>query len=126
MKRITVLFLIVSFIICSVFLHSCTKQNEEDILMDYIYCSDSIVSYQNNISPILNRDCVPCHNSTSAEANVALDTYERVQFFAASGALLAVVKHESGFTPMPQGEPQWNWCKINTLQKWIEQGMLNN
>lgn len=120
-------FLILS--ICSLFfagMQSCTKDSEEKLMQDFIYCADSNVSFANNVFPIINNDCRPCHSGASAEGGIELDDYAEIQSLAFSGDLMIVIKHESGLQPMPNGRPKLNECKITTLQKWIDEGMLNN
>ena len=107
-------------------LQSCTKINEEDILQDFIYCADSNVSFSENVFPIINHDCRPCHSGAAAEEGIELDDYAEIQSLAFSGDLTTVVNHQPGLTPMPYGKPKWNECKITTIQKWIDEGMLNN
>lgn len=120
------LFFVLTFAFCAASILSCTKESEEDILQDFIYCADSNVSYANNIQPILNQDCVPCHSGSNPPAGYLLTNYTDVNDLATSGLLMDVINHASGVKPMPDGKPKLNACKIATIQKWIDEGMLNN
>lgn len=121
-----------TIIILSVFssfvflLQSCTSSNEQELRWSVIYCEDSLVSFQNSILPMMNTSCNSCHSGSSPSSNVRLDNYADVKIYAANGSLMGVINHSSGFSPMPIGKPKWNECRIFTLQKWIDEGMLNN
>ncbi len=127
MKRKNIILgILVLGIISQVFISSCAKLNEEDILDDFRYCADDSVSFQNNVLPILNADCNSCHAGASAEEGVELTDYANVQLYAGSGDLMGVLDHVSGLAPMPYGKPKLNDCKIETIRKWIDEGMRNN
>lgn len=105
---------------------SCTSSNEQELRWAVIYCEDSLVSFDTSILPMMNTSCNSCHSGSSPSGNVRLDNYNDVKTYAANGALMGVINHSSGFSPMPIGKPKWNECRIFTLQKWIDEGMLNN
>lgn len=109
-----------------VLMNSCAKESEEDILGGYVYCKDSLVSFSENVQPILNQDCVSCHNVNSAENGVELDSYEGVTLSVTPQLLMDVINHANGEVPMPNNKPKLNECKIATIQKWIDEGQLNN
>jgi hypothetical protein len=119
--------IILSIIIGFVFaMNSCTSVNDQELRWQVIYCEDSLVSFQSSILPMMNTSCNSCHSSSVREGNVILDNYTEVKKYASNGALMGVINHAPGFTPMPIGKPKWNECRINTLQKWIDEGMQNN
>lgn len=125
-KQIHILFLLVSGIFFLVFISSCAKLNEEEILDNFRYCKEDSVSFQNNVLPILNMDCNGCHSGPNAEDGVELTDYANVQLYASSGDLIGVLDHIGGLAPMPYGRPKLNDCKIETIRKWIEEGMQDN
>jgi hypothetical protein len=45
---------------------------------------------------------------------------------AQSGKLLGTINHAAGFSPMPKGGAKLSSCRIATIKKWIDAGMLNN
>jgi len=108
------------------FFQSCTSTSEQELRWAVIYCEDSLVSFQSSILPMMNTSCNSCHSGSSPSGNVRLDNYNDVKIYAANGSLMGVINHSPGFTPMPIGKPKWNECRINTLQTWINEGMLNN
>lgn len=125
-KKNRILCLLMTVIISQVFISSCAKLNEEEILDNFRYCKEDSVSFQNNVLPILNMDCNSCHAGPNAEEGVELTDYTNVQLYAGSGDLMGVLDHVSGLAPMPYGKPKLNDCKIETIRKWIEEGMQDN
>ena len=45
-------------------------------------CDTVDVAYTTHIKPIIDRECVSCHNSTSASSNVILDSYTSVKSYS--------------------------------------------
>lgn len=110
----------------TILMNSCTSVNDEELRWQVIYCEDSLVSFQSSILPMMNTSCNSCHSSSERNGNVILDNYTEVKKYASNGALMGVINHSPGFSPMPIGKPKWNECRIHTLQKWIDEGMQNN
>jgi mono/diheme cytochrome c family protein len=78
------------------------------------------------IKPIFQQNCVGCHSATLASGGVNLSTHAGVAVVAQSGQLLGALKHQTGFTPMPQGAAKLSDCKIRQVEKWVQAGALNN
>lgn len=125
MKHLKI-FLPLFFVLCFALFNACRKESEEDLIADFVYCKDSLVSFSDNILPILQQECVSCHSGGGAEAGVKLDGYANLMNTVDSITLMAVITHENGYEPMPQGRPIMNECKINTIQMWIREGMQDN
>lgn len=126
LKRNFVNTIIIVIFAYAMSMSSCAKISEEELLEDFIYCTDDTVSFQNNILPMITNDCVSCHSGPNAEEGIVLDNYTDIEIYATSGDLMKVITHSSGFAPMPLGKKKWVDCKINTLQKWIDEGAKNN
>ena len=99
--------LIITFAI--VLLWSCTKTNEEDLIKSsslYQLClKDSVtISYTNDIAPIMQNDCMPCHTATRADGGIALDNYNDVSTYA-GGNLMDAVYQINGAVAMPKDAP---------------------
>ena len=84
------------------------------------------VSFTNHIQPILQSSCVGCHSSATPSGGIALENYIQTQSQVANGKLLGSVKQEPGFSAMPKGGSKLTDCSINRIEKWINQGALNN
>lgn len=104
---------------------SCVKQNEED-LSGAKYCKIDTPSFQQHIQIIINDRCMPCHNASNAESGFDLSNYTNIADIATNGVLQGVIRHESGYIPMPASAPKMPFCEIQIIDKWIEQGALNN
>ncbi|MEZ5072149.1 MAG: cytochrome c [Bacteroidales bacterium] len=73
--------------------------------------------------PPSRASCFSCHSETNAPAfggNLSLETYDDVS--ARADRILGAVRHEEGFTPMPQGGGTLTECDILTIEAWINQG----
>ena len=102
---------------------SCEKENQED-LSDT--CGTQDVSFSNDVNPILTSNCTQCHNDQAANGGVRLHNYENVKIHADDGALLGSIKHESGFSNMPQGQDKLAECNIAVIEAWINDGAQDN
>ena len=78
------------------------------------------------VAPILQQNCVGCHNSTLVSGGVNLSTHTGVNVVAQSGELIGALKHQMGFVPMPQGAAKLSDCKIRQVEKWVQAGAQNN
>lgn len=102
----------------------CYYDNVEDLYPDG--CRTNNMSYTDDIVPILNGNCLSCHNSMDEQGGVNLETYDDVIIYVEDGSLLGSVKHEDGFEPMPLVGPMISNCSISKLEAWIDQGAINN
>lgn len=82
-------------------------------------CDTTLVTYNASVIPILQNNCYSCHSGTVPSAGLDLSNYDQLAFVAQNGSLMGAIKHEPGFTPMPDGLPKLSDCDINTLAKWI-------
>jgi len=104
------------------FLSACTFSNEED-LFEPITCEQvDQLTYDVYIKPILESRCESCHNDILASGGITLDTYEKLAVQVANGRFLGAIKHEPGFSPMPQGQTQLSQCQIENIEAWINNG----
>ncbi len=109
-------------------LTNCTQQApvvipEETCAIDLV----TVVSFQQDVVPILQSKCYECHAANGTFAFVlTLDTYSGVKSKVDDGKLRPAVSHEPGATPMPYQRERIPSCQVKTIQKWIEQGALNN
>ncbi|MDX1408521.1 MAG: hypothetical protein R3330_10320 [Saprospiraceae bacterium] len=89
-------------------------------------CNTTDISYTQNIVPIIEANCLTCHDILSQNGNVVLDGYENVKQYADSGELLGTIRHEPGFSAMPQGTSKLPKCSIDRIQAWVDAGAPNN
>ncbi|HKK88823.1 MAG TPA: hypothetical protein VJ917_08230 [Saprospiraceae bacterium] len=105
---------------------ACSSDSEEDLMPDGAECLTENMSYTNDVLPVLERNCLSCHNVASQQGGVNLEGYEALKLWVDNGAFLGSIKWESGFSQMPQGGPQLPECDLNKIEAWIDQGALNN
>ena len=124
--RSTIFYLLLS----SIFV-SCYYDKEEEIypeVLVYVDLDTVVVSYAADIEPIINNECYSCHSGNNAQAGVKLDGYTNFSSYALkpNSNLLAVIKHQPGFSPMPQPLGKLSNRSINMIEKWINDGAINN
>ena len=84
------------------------------------------VSYQHDIVPLLQKECLSCHSERNHSGGVMLETYEEVKVYATAGEFYDSIVSINGYSPrMPQGG-QLSECNVELIKKWIDAGILNN
>lgn len=122
MKKILILSV---FIIAT--LISCSKEEKEPIVNPPVNnCETEAMSFQNDVTPILQTNCLGCHSTAAAFGNIILDNYDEVSKVINAGRLLGSIKHESGFSSMPQNGDKLSDCDIDKIESWVEDGSPNN
>ncbi len=113
------------FIMVSLIFTSCYYDNEEELYPEDT-CKTDDMSYSNDIVPILEDNCYSCHDQANNQGGVTLEGYSNLKAYVDNGKLLGAIKHEPGFSEMPQDEPQLEQCQIDKIEAWIDQGALDN
>ncbi|MEX2567806.1 MAG: hypothetical protein WD431_17800 [Cyclobacteriaceae bacterium] len=115
-------------LICSLtlFLFNCTFHNEEDLFSDEVCDTSGDITYSSFVKPIIERNCVTCHNSSLANGNVNLESYGVLSVQVENGRFLGAINHLPGFAPMPQGGTKLSDCTIETIELWISNGYPEN
>lgn len=122
LKKNTVLS---SLLILLLILASCYYDVEEEIYPQ-TDCNVDNVTYSVNIVAILQSNCYVCHSQAINQAGITLEGYNNLKTYVDNGRFLGAVKHESGYSPMPQGAPQLPDCQIAQIEQWIMEGAPNN
>lgn len=115
------------FIIFSI-CYSCKKKEETIPLVDKTIsdnCIDTMyVSYTKQIQPILNANCVRCHDAATGQN---FTTYKTTKPFAEAGILQGCIDGDPNFILMPpSNSKKMNSCDINKIHAWVRQGMKDN
>ena len=105
---------------------SCAYNSEEELYPGEVSCDTTDVSFSSDVLPIMENNCTNCHDSSNPPLGISLESYSDITDIAGSGRLLGAIKHEAGYTPMPQGAPQLQECKIAAIEAWIKDGMPDN
>lgn len=83
--------------------------------------------YRENVYPILKNYCFGCHNDSSEHRNnVFLENYTQIKSLALNGQLIGSIRHANGYRPMPENGFKMNEELIRIIEKWIQNGTLNN
>jgi hypothetical protein len=107
--------------------YGCYWENEETFYPEAEICDTTMISFSDDIVPILSNSCFICHSNNNAPefANgIKLEDYEDV---SASGTLIVgAINHADGFPQMPKNRAKLDACLINTFEAWVNQGSLDN
>ena len=119
MKKLLVLGFILGFFV------SCVYENEEEVYKGG--CNTENIRYSDNVERILGDfGCLSCHNDMFPSGGVNLKGYANVKLYVDNGRLMGSIRHEQGFSPMPQNQVKMRDCEIDKLQAWIDEGAPNN
>lgn len=116
--------LILFIFVFSVSVSSCYYDVEEELYP--AGCNIDSVGFAADIFPIINQNCLICHSDAANLGNVSLADYGKVKQYVDSQALLGSIRHESGYSPMPQGQAKLSKCDIEKIEKWVSEGAKNN
>lgn len=104
---------------------ACYYDVEEEIYPT-LECNTLNINYSEEVLSIISNNCYICHSAASNFGNVTLEGYTALKTYVDNGRLLGVIRHESGFSPMPKNQPQLVECDIAKIETWINEGALNN
>lgn len=105
----------------------CYWENEETLFPDSGLCDTLLVSFSEDVLPILTNNCFGCHSNLNAPDftfGIAFEDYEDIAF--SSNLIVGAIKHSDGFPQMPKNRAQLDTCQINTIEAWVNQGTLEN
>jgi cytochrome c553 len=119
-------FLVLLLLSSAMALQSCYKDNEEDLYPEPDECNTDNVSFSQTIMPVITNNCVSCHSGSAPSGGVGLSDYAEVVASIDGGRFLGAIRHESGFSAMPQGAAKLSDCTISQIEAWVEQGKKNN
>ncbi len=94
-----------------------------------ISCSDnepsqvSGITYTNQIQDMIS-GCANagCHSMDASADVQSLASYQDVIAFNNSDRIIASLRHESGFEPMPRGSNKWTDEEVSILMEWFDNG----
>lgn len=102
-----------------ILLVSCKK---DKVTPTNINCT-STISFANDIMPIMQDNCIGCHDQGNASGGYDFSSYTAVSANAA--AALGSMK-SNGYQLMPQGGPALPDSVIQKVECWIAQGKQDN
>jgi hypothetical protein len=119
--KATFLFIVglISFSSCSLALFSCTREKVTPIDQQ---CTTTI-SFANDVMPILQANCIGCHDQGNASGGFDFSSYTSAS--ANANAILNSMK-ANGYQLMPIGGPALPDSTIQKISCWINQGKQDN
>jgi hypothetical protein len=127
MEQKTTKIILIAMVIALAFsFNACYYDNVEDLYPTQGDCDTTAISYTTDVWPIINANCTSCHSGSAASGNVRLENYSQIKATGENGRLLGVIKHESGWSPMPKDGAKLSDCNISTIEAWINQGYPEN
>lgn len=114
-------FLLLCFFTLLVSLNACYYDSEEDLYPNTNCVTDN-VTYSGVIAPIIQSKCYTCHDAANNLGNINLEGYTNLKKYVDSGQLLGAIRHESGYSPMPQNSGQLPACEIAKIEAWVADG----
>ncbi len=115
MRKKSYLYIVVSISV----LNSCLK---DKVPNEFAACSD-LVSFSQDIQPLVELNCLGCHNEMVAANDVILTNHLRI---ANEANRMINSMQASGMDLMPFGGPPLSDSLIQLFQCWILQGKLDN
>ncbi|NND95316.1 MAG: hypothetical protein HKN45_10650 [Flavobacteriales bacterium] len=113
-------------LISGLFFSSCYYDIDEELYPLGGICDTTAVSFAMDVLPIIQTHCTNCHSGGSPSGSISLSTHSDIEQQALSGLLLCTMSHADGCSAMPQNAGKLPDCNISKIQKWIENGALNN
>jgi hypothetical protein len=89
-------------------------------------CDTSVFTYTAVVKPIIDANCLSCHNGPGAPKGLDYTTYAGLRVPALDGRLVRAISHAPGITPMPLGGQKLSDCNIAKIRKWVTDGAKNN
>lgn len=108
------------------FFSGCYYDIEEELYPMPSACDTTNITYLGSVLPIIQANCYSCHSASANQGNVILEGYSNLNIYASNGKLMGTIKYSTGFSPMPKNSNKLSSCEILTINKWIENGTLNN
>jgi hypothetical protein len=112
------------FFIVLVTNQACEYRDEETLYPQV--CDTTNVTYALDIAPLVELRCTPCHDAQAIESSIPLITYDLLKGMVDAGRLLGAIHHEVGFSPMPKDRSRLSECELQTFDRWVADGALNN
>lgn len=120
----------ISLIVLIALVTGCYYDSEEKLYPQLsTSCDLTNVTFAATVTPILQASCFSCHSNSNAAnsgGGIKVQNYADVLTIVKNGKLMGAVNHSSGYQAMPKGGGKLTDCEINQLQKWIDNGTLNN
>lgn len=105
----------------------CVWDNKEEYYPDSGGCDTSLVSFNEDIVPILANHCYSCHSNLNAPAfggGLGLENHPDVA--TSAHRIQGAINHDNGFLPMPKDRNKLDPPSICLFEAWLEAGAPDN
>ena len=89
-------------------------------------CDTALVTFSQVVFPILDNQCIGCHNDARADGNVNLANYSEIKKYVDDGSLYGSITHTGGYIAMPPSLIKMSDCNIDKIRIWIENGAIED
>jgi uncharacterized membrane protein len=104
---------------------ACYYDNAEELYPN-IECDTVSVSFQNDINPIIQTNCTPCHSGSTPSGGLLLTSHAQIAAASNSGKIMDRISRSNGDPLLMPQTGKMGDCSIAIIQAWINQGTLNN
>ena len=104
---------------------SCVSNAEEDLYPPDV-CDTVNVTYSMVVEPIIAQNCYACHNAIEPSSGIPLEGYANLKTQVDDERLIGSLRHQPGYSAMPQEAPALSECTILKIEKWVAEGAQDN
>lgn len=97
---------------------------EQGALNNSCSACDTTFTFAADILPIIQQNCMGCHNANNPEGSLSLTNHAEIQATALLGGLMNRLNGIGGI--MPPNSNGISTCDKNRIQQWIDAGAPNN
>jgi hypothetical protein len=105
---------------------SCYYDNAEDLYQNFqTDCDTTVISFSEDVMPIINQNCISCHGTVAPSAGLMLTNHTQIADAVANRDLL-------GRVLLPPGNPSrmppsgMSDCNIDKIKAWVNANTPNN
>lgn len=88
-------------------------------------CDTSVVSYHNDIVPLIQSSCLSCHSAPSPSAGINLADSASFFFYVNEGSFYGAVSWDGSYALMPP-DAKLDDCSMAKITKWKNEGYPAN
>ena len=88
--------------------------------------SSAVVTFSGIIYPLLKDYCIGCHSSARSDGNVNIENYDKLMPYVENGVLMGTIRADAFYPVMPPSGSLLSNCRIQQLERWIQEGAKNN
>lgn len=110
------------FIFLTVLIVSCTNSSPDDLTEPL----PELVNFDADVAPIIQSQCLNCHNSNFASGNLVLENYNDVRNSTENGSLIDRITRSVGDPLIMPQNGQLPQTSINIIIQWQNDGYLEN